>query len=99
VGVGGGEDLFQGAELPAVSVALVDQDGGLGDVEALDGRVEEVPAHVGDHLGDDLVAVGLGGAQAGGVFGGGEAGPGQLVGQGGELGHPAGMLQGGGGGR
>jgi hypothetical protein len=62
-------------------VALVDQDGGLGDVEALDGRVEEVPAHVGDHPGDDLVAVGLGRPEAGGVLGGGQPGPGKLAGQ------------------
>src|SRR5829696_8505669 len=48
-----GEDPLERSQLPAASVALVDQDRGRGDVEALDGRVEEVPAHVGDHPGDD----------------------------------------------
>src|SRR5512132_1697878 len=36
----GGEDPFERGQLPAAVVALVDQDRGLGDVEALDGRVE-----------------------------------------------------------
>jgi hypothetical protein len=54
---------------------------GPGDVEALDGGVEEVPAHVGDVAGDDLVAGGLGGAEVGGVGGGGQPGAGQLAGQ------------------
>jgi hypothetical protein len=67
--------------LPAAPLALVHQDRGLGDVEALDGRVEEVVAHIGDHAGDDLVAVGLGGAQAGDVPAGGQPGLGDLAGQ------------------
>src|SRR4029450_12199287 len=76
-----GEDPFQRAELPGVPVVLVDQDRGLGDVEALDGRGEEVPAHVGYPPGNDLVAVGLGGVQVGGVPGRGEARLSELGGQ------------------
>jgi hypothetical protein len=66
-----GEGPFQRHQLPGAPVAGVDQDRRLADVEALDGRVEEVVTHVGDYPGDDLVAsAGL--PEAGGVPGGGQ---------------------------
>jgi len=51
------------------------------DVEAGDGGVAEVPAHVGDHAGEDLVAGVFGGVEVGGVSGGGQPASSELAGQ------------------
>ena len=41
------EDPLDGGEPPASAPVLVDEDGRLADVEALEGRIHEVIAHVG----------------------------------------------------
>src|SRR3954465_6177080 len=81
-----GEDPLERGQLPRRRARLlVDQDRWAADVEVLDLRIHEVPAHVRDVLRDDPIAVGLGLVEIGGVLRRGQPRGGELVGEAGRV--------------